>query len=97
MLALTQNAVQAIDAIIASTSAPDTAGLRISRQATADGEPELAISVAEEPQPDDQVLEPEGEHTPVFIDAAAAPELDNKVLDAQVEGNQVGFMLAEQP
>jgi iron-sulfur cluster assembly protein len=97
MLALTQNAVEAIDAIIASTPAPDSAGLRISQQVSADGQPGLAISIAERPEPDDQVLEPDGEHTPVFIDAAAAPDLDDKVLDAQLDGNQVGFILAEQP
>jgi Fe-S cluster assembly iron-binding protein IscA len=97
MLALTQTAVEAIDAIVASAPVPDTAGLRISQQVSAEGQPGLAISVVEEPRPDDQVLEPDGEHTPVYIDALAAPGLEDKVLDAQIDGNQVGFILAEQP
>ena len=98
MLALTQTAVEAIDAIVASAPVPDTAGLRISPQVSPDGQPGLSISVVEQPQPDDQVVEPDGgDHTPVYIDAGAAPDLDDKVLDAQIDGNQVGFILAEQP
>jgi Fe-S cluster assembly iron-binding protein IscA len=96
MLAITQTAVEAIDAIVASAPVPDTAGVRISEQLSADGQPGLAIALVEEPQPTDQVLEPDGEHTPVYIDEGAASALDDKVLDAQVQGGQVAFMLAEQ-
>jgi hypothetical protein len=31
----------------------------------------------------------------VFVDADIAQELDDKVLDAQIEGDRVGFMLAQ--
>jgi iron-sulfur cluster assembly protein len=98
MLAITQTAVDAIDTIVASAPVSDTAGIRISEQVSAEGQPGLAIALVEQPQPSDQVLEPDGgEHTPVYIDEAAAPALDDKVLDAQVQDGQVGFVLAEQP
>jgi len=32
----------------------------------------------------------------VFLDAEAAQLLDDKVLDARVDGGQIGFMLREQ-
>jgi Fe-S cluster assembly iron-binding protein IscA len=97
MLAITQTAVDAIDAIVASAPVSDTAGVRISEQVSEDGQPGLAIALVEQPQPSDQVLEPDGEHTPVFIDEGAAETLDDKVLDAQVQNGQVGFVIAEQP
>ncbi len=46
------------------------------------------------PAPDDAVVEAEG--TPVFLESEAAEMLDDKVLDARVDGRQVGFMLREQ-
>ena len=45
------------------------------------------------PEPDDAVVEAEG--TPVFLDTEAAAMLDDKVLDATVEGDSVGFMLRD--
>ena len=97
MLAITQTAVDALDSIVASAPVSDTAGVRISEQVSADGQPGLAIALVEGPQPTDQVLEPDGEHTPLYIDEAAAQVLDDKVLDAQIQDGQVGFVLAEQP
>src|SRR3954466_13706699 len=97
MLAITQTAVDAIDAIVASAPVSDTAGGRLSEQVSEDGQPGLAIARVEQPQPSDQVLEPDGEHTPVFIDEGAAQTLDDKVLDAQAQNGQVGFVIAEQP
>ena len=70
------------------------AGLRITRGVAPDGQPGLKLSVADAPESDDAVVA--AENTPVFLDAEAAELLDDKVLDAQVEGGQVGFMLRDQ-
>ena len=94
MLTMTQTAADALDAVVASASAPDGAGLRIARNAQPDGAGDLALTLVDEPQPTDQVVEAGG--AAVFVEAEAAAYLDDKVLDAQVQDGQVGFMLAEQ-
>jgi len=95
VLTITHEAAEAIDSVVHSApDAPDTAGLRIARGVAPDGEEGLSLSVTSGPAPDDAVLEAEG--TPVFLDQEAADILDDKVLDARVEGGQIGFMLREQ-
>ena len=94
MLTVTQTAAEALDAIAASASAPDGAGLRIAQTDGDDGSTTLSLSLAAEPEPSDEVVE--ASNVPVFIDAAAADFLDDKVLDAAVEDGQVGFTLGQQ-
>jgi iron-sulfur cluster assembly protein len=95
VLTITHEAAEAIDAVVHSApDAPHTAGLRIARGVTPDGQQGLELSVTDRPGPDDAVVEAEG--TPVFLDSEAAELLDDKVLDAQVQGDQVGFMIREQ-
>jgi Fe-S cluster assembly iron-binding protein IscA len=95
VLTITHEAAEAIDSVVhAAPDAPDTAGLRIARGVAPDGQEGLSLSVTTGPAPDDAVLEAEG--TPVFLDQEAADILDDKVLDARVEGGQIGFMLREQ-
>jgi Fe-S cluster assembly iron-binding protein IscA len=96
MLMLTESAVEALDSIVESAPVSDAAGIRISRQVSSDGQPALGLSLVEEPEPTDQVLETEGEHVPVFVEEAAVPALDDKMLDAQVQDGQVGFVVIEQ-
>lgn len=94
MLTITQTAAEALDTIIASVDdAPDTAGLRIAQAAGENGQRGFTLQLAAEPAPGDQVVE--GQSVPVFVDADVADELDDKVLDAQVQGDQVGFILAQ--
>ena len=95
MLTITHEAAEAIDAVVHSApNAPDSAGLRIARGVAPDGQQGLQLSVTDGPAPDDAVVEAEG--TPVFLESEAAAMLDDKVLDARVDGAQVGFMLREQ-
>jgi iron-sulfur cluster assembly protein len=94
MLTMTQTAAEALDAVVASASAPEGAGLRIARDAQPDGTGDLALTLVDQPQPTDQVVE--GGSAAVFVEAETAPYLDDKVLDAQVQDGQVGFLLAEQ-
>ncbi len=96
MLTITEEAVEALDSIVESAPISDDAGVRISRQVAGDGQAGLGISLVEKPEPSDQVLEIEGEHVPVFVEAEAAPALDDKVLDARVQDGQVGFVVVQQ-
>jgi iron-sulfur cluster assembly protein len=96
VLTITHEAAEAIDAVVHSApNASETAGLRIARSVTPDGEPGLELSVADQPAPEDAVVEAAG--TPVYLEPDAAALLDGKVLDAQVDGDRVGFLLREQP
>ena len=95
MLTITHEAAEAIDAVVHSApDVPDNAGLRIARGVAPDGQEGLQLSVTEGPAPDDAVVEAEGTH--VFLESEAAALLDDKVLDAKVEGEQVGFLLRDQ-
>lgn len=88
MLTLSPSAVQAVDSLLEGPEIPDAAGLRIG----ASGESQFTLELAAEPAPDDQVIEEGGAR--VFVDAAAAPILDDVVLDARTDGEQVAFALA---
>ena len=72
---------------------PAGAGLRITREVITDesGEPrtDLRLSVVAGPQEGDEVLDDER----VFIDPDAAELLDDKLLDADVLGEDVQFSL----
>lgn len=92
MLAITENAAEAIQAIVASSEAPVEAGLRIA--ARPEEERKLELTIAAVPAEDDEVVEEHGAQ--VFLDPEAASYLDDKVLDARVEGQQVGFEVLEQ-
>jgi len=96
MLTLTETAVEALDAVVESAPVSDAAGVRISRQVGAEGQPGLAITLVEVPDPSDQVVETGDEHVPLFVEQDAAAELDDKILDAQVQEGQVGFVVASQ-
>lgn len=94
MLTITQTAAEALDAIVASVpDAPETAGLRIAGGQTPDGRPGLTLELTTAPSEGDQVVE--GANTPVFVEDAVAGELDAMVLDARIEGDQVGFTLSD--
>lgn len=86
MLTLSPSAVEAVDSLLHSQQAPEDAGLRI--RTTGDA---LTMELAPEPAPTDQVIEERGAR--VFVDATAAPMLDNVELDARIEGDQVAFGL----
>jgi hypothetical protein len=96
LLAVTETASAAIEGILASPQLTDDAGLRISTETalSEDGVPrtEFRLAVAESPEPGDEVVE----GSPVFLESEAADLLDDKVLDAQVAGDEVRFSLAQQ-
>jgi iron-sulfur cluster assembly protein len=94
MLTITSNAAEAIRAIIQSTDVPDDGGIRISiaRQNGSQATLELALSPA--PLDGDSVLEMNGAH--VFLDETASVALDDKSLDAEMEGGEISFGIVEQ-
>jgi len=93
VLAISEDAAAAIRGIVGSSGVPEGAGLRITREVNADaeGEPrtDLRLSVVAAPEEGDQVLEDER----VFVDPDAAGLLDNRLLDADVVGDDVQFSL----
>jgi iron-sulfur cluster assembly protein len=89
MLTLSPSAVDAVDSLLHNSDIPDDAGLRIDTA----GESQFTIEIAPEPAPGDQVIEEGGAR--VFVDAQAAPMLDNAELDARRDGNQVAFGLTQ--
>jgi Fe-S cluster assembly iron-binding protein IscA len=94
MLTITSNAAEAIRAIVESTDVPDDGGIRISiaRQNGSEASLELALSPA--PMEGDDVLELNGAH--VFLDEMASVALDDKALDADMEGGEISFGILEQ-
>ena len=94
MLAITDTAAEAIRGIVAAPELPDGAGLRIATQPGSGAATTLEVSVAETPADTDQVVDESGAR--VFVEADAVPLLADKLLDAQIEGSRVGFMLSEQ-
>jgi iron-sulfur cluster assembly protein len=94
MLALTESAVEAVKGIVSSSEeAQKTGGLRLVAEQHGE-EANFELSVVALPGEDDQVVEEQGAR--VFLGPEAASLLEDKVLDAHVEQNQVSFTLADQ-
>jgi Fe-S cluster assembly iron-binding protein IscA len=78
MLAITDNAAEAIKSLTSDAELPDGGGLRISAP---DPEQGLELTLAGQPAAEDVVLA--GEGVSVFLEPMAAQVLDDKVLDVQ--------------
>lgn len=97
MLTLTPAASEAVESIVARMGPTENAGLRISSTATQTNSAaptgDLQLSVVAEPEPEDATVE----GTPIYVEPQTADFLDDKVLDAEVDEEQVRFSLYEQP
>jgi len=94
LLALTDNAVEAVKNIVSSSDeTSETSGLRVVAE-RAGPQASLQLSVVLLPAEDDAVIEEQGAR--VFLEQEAASLLDDKVLDATVDQNQVAFTIADQ-
>jgi iron-sulfur cluster assembly protein len=93
VLAITEDAAAAIYSIVASSGLPEGAGLRITQELNTETEgaarTDLRLSLVESAEEGDEVLE----GTQIFLEPEAADFLDNKLLDADVEGEEVSFSL----
>jgi Fe-S cluster assembly iron-binding protein IscA len=96
MLVLTQAAAEVVTSVTSAPQVSDAAGLRISSSEAAPEDPgALQVEAVSGPGPEDQVLEAAGAR--VFVAPQAASYLDDKVLDAQVDGaGNVRFSLGVQ-
>jgi iron-sulfur cluster assembly protein len=101
MLIVTENAGQAIEAIVANSELPAGSGLRIDTPeeppATLDRSGvALQLQITSQPAEQDQVIGEGG--AKVFVAPAAAPILDDKVLDVQVseDKERVQFVIGPQ-
>jgi iron-sulfur cluster assembly protein len=99
MLALTPNAAEVVDSLVSSEDLPETAGLRITSEESLGGpegnqiQRDLRLSVVEQPEAGDELVE----GTQIFLEPGETAELlDDKVLDADVQGTEVRFSLMAQ-
>jgi len=93
MLTLTENASAIVNEITSQPGLTETAGLRITSDASP--EPAFEVTAAAQGEPGDQVVEQAG--ATIYLDGTAAELLDDKVLDAAVDGSgKVEFALALQ-
>jgi Fe-S cluster assembly iron-binding protein IscA len=93
MLTMTPKAAEAVKVLVDGSPFEDEAGLRIAPgEPTPQGTP-LNLSIAPAPEPADQTVETDG--ATLFVEPAAAEALDEMVLDARIEQEQVQFMLKD--
>lgn len=94
MLALTETAA---DVIRKLTEAPIADGVRISTAgASLNGHgPNLRIEIVPGPAEHDALVEAAGAR--IYLEPGAMRVLDHKVLDVDVEGDEVRFAILEQP
>jgi iron-sulfur cluster assembly protein len=94
VLTITTDAATAIKGIV-DTADVEGGGLRIYAEPQNDSQASLEIALAPEPGPGDQVLDADG--AAVYLEQNAADFLDDKQLDADIEGEQIRFSVTEQP
>jgi iron-sulfur cluster assembly protein len=94
MLTLTENAEEAVRRLVANAPISEAVGgLRIAPgDPTADGTP-LELTIVGSPEPEDQDAGASDAH--VYLEPTAAEALDDKVLDAEIEGDDIGFTLLD--
>jgi iron-sulfur cluster assembly protein len=94
LLALTDSAVEAVKSIVSSSDeASATSGLRLVAE-RAGTQANFQLSVVALPAEDDEVIDEQGAR--VFLEPDAASLLDEKILDARVDQDQVAFTIADQ-
>ena len=93
MLALTENAIEAVKTVVwTSDAATELSGLRL--VAAGVDEQGLELNVARLPGEDDEVIEERGAR--IFLEPGAAALLDDKVLDATLVYDRVEITIADQ-
>jgi Fe-S cluster assembly iron-binding protein IscA len=92
MLAVTENAVAVIRDLTSQQTTPDGSGLRIAADPQAGA---LTLSLAPRPEAGDQIVDAGGAR--LFLEAGAATLLDDKAIDAVVDGTgSIEFAVSEQ-
>jgi len=91
MLVLTEAAAEAVKSVTSAPEAGDGAGVRITSAPEPENPGALRLAAAASPGADDQVIEAAGAR--VFVEAEAAPYLEDKVLDAQLDDQGTAHFL----
>lgn len=92
-LTLTPTAAEAVRELVAASPTEGSGGVRISPAAPTPEGTSLQVAMAEKPAETDETLDERG--AKVFVAAEAAPLLDDKVLDADVDAGRVRFTIAD--
>jgi iron-sulfur cluster assembly protein len=95
VLIVTDDAATAIKTLCDAADAPPGAALRIYAEPVGDDEAALELALTTEPGPGDEVVQRSG--ATIYLEHTAAAFLDDKVLDAETEGDQVSFSIDEPP
>jgi iron-sulfur cluster assembly protein len=94
VLTLTPTAAEVVRRLVAASPVGDEGGVRISAGEPLPSGTALEISIVDGPELSDEALDEEGAH--VFLEPEVAEFLDDKVLDAEVDGGRVNFAVREQ-
>jgi iron-sulfur cluster assembly protein len=93
VLTMTENAAEAVRLISAGSGLEPDPGLRISAGPPTEQGTSLEIGLAGEAEPSDKTVEEGGAR--IYVEELVAPALDDKMLDASMEGDQVRFALRD--
>ena len=91
MLVLTPTAAEAVDHMLQNPDLPEGSRLRIGRRTDRDESP-IGIMIVSDPEPDDQVV-PSPAEGDLLLAAEIVDALDDRVLDAEIDGETISFML----
>jgi Fe-S cluster assembly iron-binding protein IscA len=95
VLTLTDSAAEAVRQIAAGSGLEPEPGLRIAPGSPVPEGTPLEIGLAGEAGPNDETIDENGAR--VYVDAPVAEALGDKVLDAQIDGDQIRFALLDAP
>lgn len=94
VLAISHEAAEVIKVIVTSSQVSEQGGIRVWVDSVDDTTAQLELGLADRPEPGDALIQEEG--AKVFVDENAARFLDDKLLDARVEGEGVAFAILDQ-
>jgi iron-sulfur cluster assembly protein len=94
MLTITPAANAALTSLLQSAEVPEGAAVRIAPATGPDGEQAIGMMVVAEPDAGDQPVESAA--VDLYVAGEAAEALDDKELDAEIEGERVAFSLHRQ-
>lgn len=95
MLTMTDSAAEAVRRIAAGSGLEPEPGLRISVGPPSTEGTRLEIGLAGEAAPADQTVEEGGAR--IYLEEPVAEALDEKILDAQIDGDHIHFAFFDPP
>ena len=95
MLTLTPAASAAVAAVLDSPQVPDGAGLRLQQGMDAAGQPSIGIAIVTEAETADAHL-PVDDGRELLVAPEVVDMLDDQTLDAQIQDENVAFMIRPQ-